>query len=202
MHLSRTAIWLAALLLGSILYCRAFISPFVQDASWNAQYDPISFASTGDWTAPDQLLLTGHDWDVHYFYQAAVQRSLVRDRQLPFWNPWTKGGASLWGNPEVQVPTPMWLVNVVAGPIGGARLQVVLHHWIGLIGVWWLARLLGYSRRAAILASCTFMMSTWYSLHLAAGHASFWSAAYMPIAVGCLWLARRDLRWALGAAAC
>jgi hypothetical protein len=23
--------------------------------------DPISFASTGDWTAPDELLLTGHD---------------------------------------------------------------------------------------------------------------------------------------------
>ena len=89
----------------------------------------------------------------------------------------------------------MWLVNLVAGPIGGARLQVVLHHWIGLIGVWWLARLLGYSRRAAVLASCTFMMSTWDSWTFWQQHASFWSAAYMPIAIGCLWLARRDLRW-------
>jgi hypothetical protein len=58
MHLSRTAIWLAALLLESLLYCRAFIARFVLDASWTAQYDPISFASTGDWSALDDLLLT------------------------------------------------------------------------------------------------------------------------------------------------
>ncbi len=67
--------------------------------------------------------------------------------------------------------------------------------------MWWLARRLGLSRRAALLAACVFMMSTWYSLHLATGHTNFWPAAYMPWALGCLWLAGRDLRWALGAAA-
>lgn len=202
MGVLRTIVLPAALLLiASLVYCRAFIEPFLQDGSWTANYDPVAFASSGRWQPTDRLLLTGHDWDVHYFYQTAVQRSVVGERQWPFWNPWTKGGASLWGNPEVQFPTPMWLANLLAGPIGGARVQVILHHWIGLLGGWWLARILGCSWRAAALASCTFMMSTWYSLHLATGHATFWSAAYMPIALGGLWLARRDLRWTLGAAA-
>ena len=69
----------------------------------------------GDWTAPDQLLLTGHDWDLHYFYRRPCNESLVRDRQLRFWNPWTRV-TSLWENYEVQVPTR----NVAGQPRGRA----------------------------------------------------------------------------------
>jgi hypothetical protein len=201
MRFSRRVLCQAILfLMASLIYCRAFIAPFVRGGDWSAHYNPISFPFTGEWGGADHLLLTGHDWDMHYFFQAAVQRSLLHDRQWPFWNPWNLGGASLWGDPQMQFPTPLWVVNLAAGPIGGARLQVVLHHWIGLLCAWWLARRLGLSRRAAFLVSCIFMMSTWYSLHLAAGHAQIWSGAYMPAALSCLWLARRDLRWALGAA--
>jgi hypothetical protein len=198
---SKSTWWLGLLLLlASLLYCRAFLEPFLRDGDWTAGYKPTSFIAGEYWGEPDHLLMTGHDWDMHYFFQAAVQRSVYHDGQWPFWNPWNLGGFSLWGDPQMQFPTPFWLVNVFVGPIGGVRLQVVLHHWIGLLATWWLAGLLGLSRRAALLAACAFMMSTWYSLHLAVGHAQIWSAAYIPFAIGCLWRARTNLRWVLGAA--
>jgi hypothetical protein len=170
----------------SLTYCRAFI---------------MAYLASGEWRATDHLFVTGHDWGWFYFQFAALHRSLFEYHQWPFWNPWYLGGSSMWGHPLTQFPTPMLLLDVLVGSVNSVRLQVVLHVWIGLLGSFWLARLLGMSRQAALLAASIFMMSTWYSLVLAAGHANFWAAAYTPWVLGCLYGSGRDLRWALGAAA-
>jgi hypothetical protein len=147
------------------------------------------------------VFVTGHDWDIHYFYHAVVYRSVVDFHEWPFWNPWNLGGSSMWGNPQTPFPTPMFLVTLVFGLLNGVRLQVLLHHFVGLLGMFWMARRLGLTRPAAVLAASIFMLSTWYSLHLATGHANFWPAAYMPWTLGCLHAAVRRMTWAVGAAA-
>ena len=147
------------------------------------------------------VFVTGHNWDLHYFYHAVVYRSVVDFREWPFWNPWNLGGSSMWGNPQTPFPTPMFLVTLVFGLLNGVRLQVLLHHFVGLLGMFWMARRLGLTRPAAVLAASIFMLSTWYSLHLAVGHTNFWPAAYMPWALGCLHAAARRMTWVVGAAA-
>src|SRR5262249_21745953 len=95
---------------------------------------------------------------------------------------------------------PTFLAMLFFGPLNGVRLQVLLHHFVGLLGMFWMARRLGLTRPAAVLAASIFMLSTWYSLHLAAGHTNFWAGASMSWTFGCLHAAVRTMTWAVGAA--
>src|SRR5262249_59760708 len=103
--------WRVALLLLAlaIVYTVPFYLPFFSEAGRQPGF-----------------FVTGLDWDQHYFYHAAVYRSVVDFRQWPFWNPWQFGGSSMWGNPQMQFPTPTFLATLVFGPLNGVRLQVFL----------------------------------------------------------------------------
>ena len=123
----------------------------------------------------------GHrDWDQHLLYSWSTYRSLMEFSELPLWNPWYLGGNPQLGNPQVHFPTPMLLFDLAAGPLLGMKLKILAHHWLGLVGTYWLGRQLGLSRYAGLLAAGAFMLSTWYSLHLFVGHTQFLSMAFVP----------------------
>ena len=121
-----------------------------------------------------------NDWDQHFFYSWSTYRSVMEFSELPLWNPWYLGGNPLLGNPQVQFPTPMLLFDLAAGPILGMKLKILAHHWLGLVGTYWLSRQVGLSRYAGLLAAGAFMLSTWYSLRLFEGHTPFFSMAFVP----------------------
>jgi hypothetical protein len=143
-----------------------------------------------------------HDWDQHLFYNATVYRSVMEFGEIPLWNPWYMGGNPQLGNPQIQFPTPMFALDLIGGPILGMKLKIVLHHWIGLVGMVFLARRLGMSIVGSLLAAAGFMLSNWYALHLYVGHSQFLSMAYMPWFILCLRLAGSRAIYAVPAALC
>ncbi|WZP00158.1 hypothetical protein EP7_001777 [Isosphaeraceae bacterium EP7] len=131
-----------------------------------------------------------HDWEIFYFHNISIYRSIVEFREVPLWNPWCLGGMPLMANPQTPVPDPWFVLDLVFGPLVAIRLKIVAHYAVGLGGAYWCARQFRLSRISSIYFAGTLMFSTWLSLRIQAGHFCFLCAVYLPWVVGCLQLAR------------
>jgi hypothetical protein len=86
-------------------------------------------------------------------------RHELRAGRLPFWNPHQSSGAPFWGNGQSAPLFPLHLL-FAALPLGiGLTLLPWLRLMIGGGGAWALARELGLSRPAALLAALTFPLA-------------------------------------------
>ncbi len=113
-------------------------------------------------------------------------RHALADRRLPFWSDLLEGGSSPWVNPQASVLSPA----AMAG-----RLLPIQHHLLGALaakillaleGAYLLARLLGASRRAALLAGAGFALGGGVIAWGLFPHSS--AAAWVP------WLAAATIR--------
>jgi hypothetical protein len=123
-----------------------------------------------------------HDWDLHLFWRASVLKAVIEYGQLPFWNPWYCGGNVLWGNPQVPLISPTYLLTLVMPFAIAMKVDILLHYWAGLAGMHLLlTRGLGVTSRAiAIFLSATFVFSGALVMHVAVGHSNFLAAMYLP----------------------
>ena len=126
----------------------------------------------------------GHyDWDQHTFYYASVLRSVVEYGQWPFWNPWYCGGNVLWQNPQVPLLSPAYPLALVFSLPLAMKVNVVVHYWIGFVGMHLLLRQVAGVRflPLATYLSCVFVASGALALHIAEGHAVFLPAFFLPL---------------------
>ena len=133
----------------------------------------------------------GHyDWDQHTFYYASVLRSVVEYGQWPFWNPWSCGGNVLWQNPQVPLLSPAYPLALVFSLPLAMKVNVVVHYWIGFVGMHLLVRQVAGVRflPLATYLSCVFVASGALALHIAEGHAVFLPAFFLPLLL--YWLCR------------
>jgi hypothetical protein len=133
----------------------------------------------------------GHfDWDQHLFYYASVLKSVIEYGQWPFWNPWYCGGNVLWQNPQVALLSPTYPLALLFSLPLAMKLNVVLHYWIGFVGMHLLLRQVAGVRflPLATYLSCVFVASGALALHVAEGHTVFLPAFYLPLLL--FWLCR------------
>jgi hypothetical protein len=123
-----------------------------------------------------------HDWDQHLFYYAQVIKNVVEYRQAPFWSPWYCGGNVMWQNPQVALLSPVYPLTAVTGLALAMKLNIVLHYWIGLVGMHFLlTRALGLTFVPAVMyLASLFTLSGAHAMHLAVGHSVFLPSFYMP----------------------
>lgn len=117
-------------------------------------------------------------------------RHALSDRRLPFWSDTLEGGSSPWANPQASVLSPLQMA---------ARAVPIQHHILATLllkvlvafqGTWLLARLVGLSRPASLLAAAGFSLGggifSWGLFPVSA------TAAWVPwIAAGTIRLFRR-----------
>lgn len=131
--------------------------------------------------APNNL--GGLDWDQHLFYYASVLKNVVEYGQMPYWNPWYCGGNVLWQNPQVPLLSPVFpLTAIVSLPLA-MKLNIVLHYWIGLVGMHLLLTEglgLVFLPAVALLASVA-VCGGGMAMHLAVGHSVFLPCLYLPL---------------------
>ncbi len=137
-------------------------------------------------TNPDALGVL--DWDQNFFYYASVIKSVAEYGQFPFWNPWYCGGNVLWQNPQIPLLSPaLPLALIVSLPLA-MKLTIVLHYWVGLVGMHLLVtRSLGVRDGAVAYAlSCVATLSGAMAMHLAVGHSVFLPVFYLPLQLHCV----------------
>jgi hypothetical protein len=145
------------------------------------------------------------DWDRQLFYFGEVLKNVIEYRQAPFWSPWHCGGNVMWQHPSVPLLSPVYLLVAIMPLALAVKVNIVLHYWIGLLGMHWL---LTRAVRLTFLplvvyAASIFTLSGSLALHLAAGDSDFLPAFYLPWLLYFLHLAFQSgrLRPALAAAA-
>jgi hypothetical protein len=133
----------------------------------------------------------GHyDWDQHTFYYGSVLKSVIEYGQWPFWNPWYCGGNVLWQNPQVPLLSPAYPLALVFSLPLAMKANVVVHYWIGFVGMHLLLRQVAGVRFLPLVTylSCVFVASGALALHIAEGHAVFLPAFFLPLLL--YWLCR------------
>jgi len=120
------------------------------------------------------------DWDLFTALHAAAVGSIIDYGQFPFWNPYIGGGNILFAHPEVPVLNPLFLLLLIFGPLIGLKLQVLIIYYIGLVGCFKLSRQLGIGYYASFLPPLVYMLSSYLTLHIAAGHIPFHYFAVFP----------------------
>jgi ABC-type glycerol-3-phosphate transport system permease component len=196
--------WLLARGLGLRLRKEAVIAswlaPIVLLAPWlagNPLLVPCDILQVGVPGAPSIERPRQHDVLNDAVYQLLPWELEVRhalsDRRLPFWSDALEGGSSLWANPQAGAASPLQMA---------ARALPIQHHLLGAFalkllvafqGTWLLARLLGRSRAASLLAAAGFSLggalASWALFPVTA------AAAWIPwLAAGTIRLFRRPGR--------
>jgi hypothetical protein len=116
-----------------------------------------------------------------YYYPAKhVIREIVLGGEFPYWNRFFSSGQPLAANPEYEVfYPPQWLIFLPSYELG-FRLHLLVHFYIGAIGMYAFVRSRGRSIPAAWLAAVSFAMGG-YFLSLVNLAPILFVVAWMPV---------------------
>ncbi len=144
-----------------------------------------------------------NDWDFSFEMAWTPYYTIRHFHQIPLWNPYKCGGLPMLANPQSRILTPMFLLQLVCGPVLGLHLEIILHLALAWAGGYLLGRTLGMTRLGAVGAATLFPASSWFYLHLGEGHAVMLPFAYLPWLALCLWRAfeSRGATYAIAAGA-
>ena len=103
--------------------------------------------------------------------------------EFPFWTPFLSSGMPFFADPSHQVLYPLnFLYFLTPSVVHGISLQSVLHTLIGMLGMFWLGRVLGLQRwvaawMATLFGICGYTVSVTDNINYVAG------VAWVPIAL-------------------
>ena len=122
------------------------------------------------------------DWDQQLFYYGSVLKSIFEYGQVPLWNPWYCGGSVLFQHPLVPVVSPVYILEPFLGLLLAMKLTIAIHYALALFGLTLVATKIYKLSNilSIILASTTFVFSSYLSLRVAEGHSWVLTAAYIP----------------------
>ncbi len=92
-----------------------------------------------------------------YYYPAKqILREIVQHGEFPYWNRYFSGGQPIAANPEHEVFYPLtWLILLPNYDLG-YRLHILLHIYIGLLGMYALLRSMEIRPYASFIGAITF----------------------------------------------
>lgn len=173
--------------------------------AWSVGYGVLAVTFCAPLFTEPHAVGTHDDWDLHLFYYGAVFKSLFEYGVPPFWNPWYCGGNVLWQNPQAAVLSPTYLVSVLTSLPLAMKVNILLHYWVGLLGMHALVRrvFVVRSRAMTVFLVSVFTLSGAHALHLAVGHAQYLAAFYLPLQAFLFFRVARTglVRYGLGAGA-
>jgi Bacterial membrane protein YfhO len=141
-----------------------------------------------------------NDWDQFSFRYETPRLALLRDHQLPLWNPYVNGGTVLLAHPDSPFPSPWYLLTLTLGAPLGLRVQVVLFMILGATGMAALLRRWNIPAPGSFVGGVIFIMSAHFALQIAEGHLEWCVLGLMPWVMLCLLRFATDLRFVIVAA--
>ena len=137
---------------------------------------PLALA--GYWFSSAPLGIS--DWDYYFSLHHVYRQIILEHGQFPFWNPYTCGGTAGLADPEFPLFTPTFLLELIFGIPTGLRLAIFLSTAVGALGMLALAKRLGLSPPAALLASLAAFFGSVNLLEITEGHVNVFAAAWIP----------------------
>lgn len=150
-----------AALLGGLLLPLGFLAPWLSGSRLLVPNDILRRPTLPDaaWVAaPDSAHDLLNDAVYQFLPWELEVRHALSERRLPFWSDLLEGGSSPWSNPQAAVLSPIAMA-ARAFPIqhfllGALALKIL----VAFDGAWLLARRVGRSRAASLLAAAGFAL--------------------------------------------
>jgi hypothetical protein len=120
------------------------------------------------------------DWDQFVSWNAIPRDTLLRYGQFPLWNPYVNGGNVLLAHPHSPFLSPFYVFVLVFGAYPGLKIQIFVYFFLGLVGMYSLARFYDLGFRAACFSSIVYMLSAVFALHLTEGHTEWLVMSFVP----------------------
>lgn len=140
-----------------------------------------------------------YDWRYFETLAEIARRSVLWYGQAPLWNPYSCGGEVDLANPQSLTAAPTFVLTLLFGTAWGFKLAMLVYTWLGLFGMYVLARRLRLSLGAAVLAAVSFGLSGYLAMHLSVGHINFASVGLFPLLIYCYDRALSETEWLLPA---
>jgi len=137
------------------------------------------------------------DWDQFSFRYETPRVAMLRDGQLPLWNPYVNGGNVLLAHPHCPAFSPWYLPTLVLGAPLGLRIQVLLFVALGTTGMAVLLRRWNVSAAGCFAGGMMLMMGAHFVVHITEGHLEWCVLGLMPWVTWCLVRAKDDWRFAI-----
>ena len=78
----------------------------------------------------------GHlDWKFFHYLDQVSRTTVLDYHEFPFWNPWGCGGNVQLANVQAQFLSPYFLLVLLFGVTISAKLFIVIHYWLGFVGM-------------------------------------------------------------------
>jgi len=120
------------------------------------------------------------DWDYFCFSNEVARNTILEYGQFPFWNPFAAGGIPLHANPQSAFLRPAFLFTLIFGCVIGFKIEILVTVIFGMIGMLLLTKYYKMHPAAGILAASIFGLSSFFSLHISEGHATFYAFYLTP----------------------
>lgn len=170
----------SALLLAALSLAAAF-------SLWSPAFFSLQATGFGDWQ------FFHHMWEAGYV-------ALTRYGEWPLWDPYHCGGITIFGNPQSQHLSPLYLFALLFQPTLGSKVFLLLHAWAGFSGMYVLARRQGLQLPGALLATLAWAASGFFVSHGSGGHSAFLPFYFAPWLLLAWRAAATDVRYAAAVA--
>jgi hypothetical protein len=120
------------------------------------------------------------DWDQYLQLEWVPLWTVTHFHQLPLWNPYECGGIPIIGHPNGRVLSPFFLLHLLFGLPVGLHLEIILQLAICFFGGYLLGKHEDLNPFGCIACASIFPASSWFYLHMAAGHLSFIAWLALP----------------------
>jgi len=139
------------------------------------------------------------DWDQFVFWNEAARQIIVQFHQIPLWNPYANGGNVLLAHPHSSWASPFFMLILLFGSVIGLKIAWIAHLFLGMCGMYFLARFFKISRLSGCFAAIVFMLSSMFTLHLTEGHSEWMVMGFVPWFVLCVLKAESSKKHFIGA---
>ncbi|MEK6932528.1 MAG: hypothetical protein AABW56_01910 [Nanoarchaeota archaeon] len=142
------------------------------------------------------------DWDLWLFYNEVARKSILEFNQIPFWNPYYCGGNILLAHPESQIFSPFFLFVLLFGSVIGIKIAIFFGFFLGLLGMYFLARFFKLSEFSSATAAFIYMISAPFGLRIAIGQFSYLALGFYPLAFLFFLKGLHKRRYLIGSSLC
>ena len=114
-----------------------------------------------------------------YFPRRFELSNAVRSGRCPLWNPHILCGMPFFADPQTRVLYPIELLLVLADPVKAMGVDMAIHMFIAMLGMYLFLRSIRVSALGSVLGALTYPFSSFFYVRL--GHPTFIaSASWVP----------------------
>jgi hypothetical protein len=115
------------------------------------------------------------------YISEVARKSILEYNQIPLWNPYGFGGYPLLGNPQSRFLSPFFPITFIFGVVAGLKIEIILHLFFGLVGMYFLLRHFGADKISSSISAVIYVFNPWSALHIVnQGHIPFFGFFYFP----------------------